>query len=406
MKPAGALVLLALAAGLQAEDAGDPVSVRVDTLVRALGNPEPGRREAARLGLLAIGSPAVPVLKEALRSDDPEVRASARKLLDQMRIPSGEFDARIRNLIDDLKKARDIREATRTWHVLAEIGWEATKAVEEAFPSAPVSPEEARLSLARLRFIEKSRPILEVTLENTGEKPVWIFVGGFSVRSVRRDDLPVRRAEKLATVGSSGEYGLLYLASGDALTIPFYASPSVNALWKTDSGGEARVEIRYHPCPDGRERVVCQAKGMLPAPSATPLEPVAWKECLRGEDWTREVQRGVMKVPVPDKSDTIRGEKDGLLLVRYRKIDLSPEELEFVLREFPLKPLKGESRDVPDGSACLVLTLASDERIRIHYNETFVCVERGSKQTCHRMTEPLLDKLLRLHEREAAEEKE
>ena len=58
---------------------------RIAALIAALGSPEFAVREKATEDLLKIGLPAVPALKEAAKSDDPEVFERAEKILTGIR---------------------------------------------------------------------------------------------------------------------------------------------------------------------------------------------------------------------------------------------------------------------------------------------------------------------------------
>ena len=62
-----------------AAEHGDPA--KVAEAIRQLGAAEFAEREAATARLLEIGPPAVSALREAARSDDPEVNARAGRTL-------------------------------------------------------------------------------------------------------------------------------------------------------------------------------------------------------------------------------------------------------------------------------------------------------------------------------------
>lgn len=72
------VVGLALVAGAVS---AQPPDDRVPQLIRQLGSDQFSEREAAVVALDSIGTPALPALQQALRSEDPEVRRRARLLI-------------------------------------------------------------------------------------------------------------------------------------------------------------------------------------------------------------------------------------------------------------------------------------------------------------------------------------
>jgi hypothetical protein len=98
MKTWKGIGLAALAAAAWA-GAGSPVSGqdaagdRIPRLVKDLGADDLRTRDAATRELESIGEPAVPALREAARSDDPEVAWRARSILDRV---EGERDTKAR----------------------------------------------------------------------------------------------------------------------------------------------------------------------------------------------------------------------------------------------------------------------------------------------------------------------
>jgi hypothetical protein len=69
--------LIALPSLAQDED-------RIEDLIQKLGDPNYAEREQARVELIKIGRPALPALKEALKSDDMEVVVSARQIIEKI----------------------------------------------------------------------------------------------------------------------------------------------------------------------------------------------------------------------------------------------------------------------------------------------------------------------------------
>jgi HEAT repeat protein len=74
----------------------DVLAEEAKKLVGQLGDDAFGVREAAAKRLAEIGRPAVPALREGLKSDDPEIRLRARRILDAIK-------SSVANLIEDLK---------------------------------------------------------------------------------------------------------------------------------------------------------------------------------------------------------------------------------------------------------------------------------------------------------------
>jgi len=81
-----------MAGALLAQDEGksdETLSKEVKRLIKELGAEEFATRESAMKRLIEIGKPAVEALKEALKSDDPEVVWRARKALEEIGKKSG-----------------------------------------------------------------------------------------------------------------------------------------------------------------------------------------------------------------------------------------------------------------------------------------------------------------------------
>jgi hypothetical protein len=100
---AALLYTLAIASGVAAEapkSAAD-TQVRVGKLIAELSHARFGVREAATKSLIAIGAPAVPELKRALKHGEPEVRRRARVALDAIMIS---LQAAIKDPDKDVRK--------------------------------------------------------------------------------------------------------------------------------------------------------------------------------------------------------------------------------------------------------------------------------------------------------------
>ena len=115
-----ALVLMLVVTAVAADP---PQADRIAALIEQLGDTKFRVREAAMRGLIALGRPAIPALRQALKSGDLEVRMRARMVLDK--IQTG-----MAFLIDELKEgnADERRHALET---LARMGAEAKAAVPE-----------------------------------------------------------------------------------------------------------------------------------------------------------------------------------------------------------------------------------------------------------------------------------
>jgi hypothetical protein len=74
--------VLAIGAPCRAADAD---ATRVDRLIQQLGSDQFAQREAASRALEAIGAPAFAALRDALGSDDAEVRRRAENLVERLR---------------------------------------------------------------------------------------------------------------------------------------------------------------------------------------------------------------------------------------------------------------------------------------------------------------------------------
>jgi HEAT repeat protein len=91
MRTLQALVAAGLLGGVllaptQAEAQQPPSATEINKLVRQLGDDSFSVRELADDALREIGLPALPALRQALRSPDPEVRRRARGILESVRL--------------------------------------------------------------------------------------------------------------------------------------------------------------------------------------------------------------------------------------------------------------------------------------------------------------------------------
>lgn len=138
---AGCLVALAAAvpghtakAGAQEQKPATDPDRKIEQLIEQLGSSKFRIREAAAKELLALGKRAIPALRKALRSTDPDVRLRAQLLLN-------EIDRGVPNLIEELAdKDPKVRQAAA--QKLEPLGDKALAAVP-GLVKALKDPDEA-----------------------------------------------------------------------------------------------------------------------------------------------------------------------------------------------------------------------------------------------------------------------
>lgn len=91
---AAGIVLAQDAPEKQPAQGAEGLKAKVDALVKQLGSNEFDKRESATERLKKIGKPAIPALKEALKSDDAEVRSRAESLLKELESPQTQQEKR------------------------------------------------------------------------------------------------------------------------------------------------------------------------------------------------------------------------------------------------------------------------------------------------------------------------
>ena len=84
-----AITLLVPAATRASEPPDVPLDAVVQCLVRDLGAERYDERERATEALRRIGQPALPAVKAAAKSDDPEVRLRAQDVLSDLELGVG-----------------------------------------------------------------------------------------------------------------------------------------------------------------------------------------------------------------------------------------------------------------------------------------------------------------------------
>ncbi len=165
---------------------------KVESLVKQLGAESFKEREAATEELKKIGKPAVPALKEALKSEDAEVRSRAEQILKGIKEPSAasgrtgprtepeprpkqgdgldslprEESEAIRKMLEHLKKLE--KELDRNAPELPPFPGE-----EELFPEAVKKALEEmnkRMEESRKRFDEMRKRLTEPNTRPEGEK--------------------------------------------------------------------------------------------------------------------------------------------------------------------------------------------------------------------------------------------
>jgi HEAT repeat protein len=134
------LLLLGTSVLTAATDSPPPETpqARVARLIEKLGDARFRVREAATKELIAIGRPALPALRKALSSADPDIRLRARMIL-------GKIKNSVPGLIEDLgnKDAAIRREAAVQLGRLGTAGKEAAAALVKALKDADPSVREA-----------------------------------------------------------------------------------------------------------------------------------------------------------------------------------------------------------------------------------------------------------------------
>lgn len=174
-----ALALIAAPAPVAlAQDGGEQpapaeaLEARVERLVRQLGDRAYDRREEAQRALVAIGRPALPALREAAKSQDPEVASRAAEAIEAI---GGEVEP---------TREREQRELPRELE-----GHELERGLEE-LPLQGAGPDEMLEELQRTlpkmleRLLERSLPGGEPRggENRNGWTRVWRF-GGPSTQS-------------------------------------------------------------------------------------------------------------------------------------------------------------------------------------------------------------------------------
>jgi hypothetical protein len=63
------------------DEAKAPAAPKIDELISSLGSEDPGERDKATEGLIAAGEDALPALRDATKSEDPEIKWRAEKII-------------------------------------------------------------------------------------------------------------------------------------------------------------------------------------------------------------------------------------------------------------------------------------------------------------------------------------
>jgi hypothetical protein len=177
------LAILIVAAPARAADAGpgkQTVAEEVQQLVKQLGDDSFRVREAAAKRLAEIGRPAVVALREALRSQDVEVRRRAQRVLESIR-------STLANLVEDLKdKDPAVRkEAAEELQARGAAAKEAVPALVEALKDKNEEVRDAAL-LALLTIDPDNKATSDAA-------PAKARVGGKYAKLLRRLKVPQDR---------------------------------------------------------------------------------------------------------------------------------------------------------------------------------------------------------------------
>ncbi|MFW6163129.1 MAG: tetratricopeptide repeat protein [Planctomycetota bacterium] len=128
-----------------------PETTAIQRLVDRLGSASWAEREAAAAELLTYGQRAVPLLEEALDSDDPEVRHRAARLLERlaMPVPTG-LSEELRRAFEYFSALPQDQRATLLARAASELGEEADSLLRRALRRDP-SEAVRQQALDRLR---------------------------------------------------------------------------------------------------------------------------------------------------------------------------------------------------------------------------------------------------------------
>ncbi len=159
-------VLLAVPAG-ERPDPADQGRI-IDLLINDLGAAKYKTREAATMGLRRIGLPALKALERAAKSNDPEVRTRARKILKDVRLGiTPEWPAELALLARHYNRLTDLgRRQDALKRIAAKLGAKAVPIliVGLAAPE-PAEAESALNCLKRIDSEESARMVVKILTE-------------------------------------------------------------------------------------------------------------------------------------------------------------------------------------------------------------------------------------------------
>jgi HEAT repeat protein len=177
-----------------------PAAEEIQKLVQQLGDDSFNVRELADDALREIGRPALPALRQALRSPDPEVRRRVRGILESVRLS-------VENLIDGLKdESEEVRKDAA--QRLVRLGPDKARAAVPALAAALKDKDEAVRDavIGALMAIDPDNKAL------ADVAPAQAHVNGKYAKLLRRLKVPQDRAiyqdfSDYGTFPAIAEYG-------------------------------------------------------------------------------------------------------------------------------------------------------------------------------------------------------
>jgi len=213
----GLAFLVAISGLLLSASADELTEAKLDALIADLDHAEFARREAATQRLAEIGTPAFPALREALKSESPELRSRAGQIFQRFQRD------RILNGFALLGAAAEVDVEQGMFLIALMLDPEVTKASIDARLDALAESvreklePEAQADPAKVTAHEAAR-VLVVTLRDEiglhGDRETYDHPDNSSIHRVleQKDGLPILLAEIAVAVGRRAEldvHGLL-----------------------------------------------------------------------------------------------------------------------------------------------------------------------------------------------------
>jgi len=211
------------------EAANAPEAPNIDQLVHDLGDPSYARRNEAMRGLCTIGSAATPALRQAAKSNDPEVALRASKLL-------GAFE---HVLFSGVRVQLEFSAEKIDWEMPVEL--RATFVNDSKFP--------ARLPFARSEDPRPERTADARQVADMLDLSEWLQVRGVDGREVelRVDDIAEDADVQAVVQQRLGDGPFSTLEPGASTTIVAKAFNRGWARYPLLDAGEYAVTFEYAP---------------------------------------------------------------------------------------------------------------------------------------------------------------